>query len=319
MTTPIRIATRGSQLALWQANHVKDAIERALAAGDHRPVELVPIETRGDQIRDVPLAKLGGKGLFIKAIEQALLDGRGDIAVHSMKDIPADRELEPSLVIAAVTERADPRDALVSRKNLALADLPEGAHLGTASLRRMCMLKSARPDLRVSTLRGNVPTRLGKLDAGDFDAIALSAAGLSRLGYGDRIAEILAPDACIPAVGQGALGIQVRRADEALAALVRETLDHAADARRIAAERAFLSRLEGGCQTPMAAYARFEGESIAIDGAVGRPDGSELLRAARRGDPADAEALGADLADELLGRGAGTILAECIAAAEAAP
>lgn len=316
MKRVIRIATRGSQLALWQAHHVE---ARLLAHAPDHSIEIVPIETRGDQIRDVPLAKLGGKGLFIKAIEQALIDDRGDVAVHSMKDVPADRELEPALSIAAVSERADPRDALVSRGEVKLDSLPEGAHVGTASLRRMCMLKVMRPDLRVSTLRGNVPTRLGKLDAGEFDAIVLSAAGLSRLGFGERITEILAPEASIPAVGQGALGIQVRADDSELAALCREALHHDADARRIAAERAFLSRLEGGCQTPMAAYARYEGDELAIDGAVGRPDGSEVLRAARRGSPDDAESLGADLADELLGRGAGVILAECIAAAEAAP
>jgi hydroxymethylbilane synthase len=316
MSKRIRIATRGSQLALWQAHHVE---ARLRAAAPEREIEIVPIETRGDQIRDVPLAKLGGKGLFIKAIEQALLDGRGDLAVHSMKDVPADKELEPSLVFAAVTERADPRDALVSRAGVALDGLPQGAHVGTASLRRMCMLKSKRPDLRVSTLRGNVPTRLQKLDAGEFDAIVLSAAGLSRLGFADRISEILDPEASIPAVGQGALGIQVRADDQALAELARAALHHPADARRIAAERAFLSRLEGGCQTPMAAYARYDGDAIAIDGAVGRPDGTEILRGARRGSPDDAEALGLDLADELLARGADAILRECIAAAEAAP
>lgn len=316
MTAPIRIATRGSQLALWQARYVEDKLARA---APDRAIEVVPVETRGDQIRDVPLARFGGKGLFIKAIEEALVDGRGDIAVHSMKDVPADQELDPSLAIVAITARADPRDALVTRGGEGLADLRAGARVGTASLRRMCMIKARRPDLEVAVLRGNVPTRLAKLDGGDYDAVALSAAGLRRLGFADRIAEILAPSVSVPAVGQGALGIQTRGDDGELAEIARAALRDPDTARHVAGERAFLSRLEGGCQTPLAAYARYEDGELAIDGAVGRPDGSELLRGARRGRPEEAEALGADLADELLARGAGEILAACIAEAEGAP
>jgi hydroxymethylbilane synthase len=313
----VTIATRGSALALWQANTVRDALRRA------RPdwsVELLVIKTTGDRITDRPLARIGGKALFVKEIEQALLDGRADVAVHSMKDVPA--ELADGLHMAAVSERADPFDALCTRDGRGLDELPEGAHVGTASMRRMCQLLARRPDLRVSSLRGNVPTRLGKLDAGDFDAIVLAAAGLTRLGHADRISQRLEPPLCIPAVGQGALGIETRADDEEVSAVAREALHHARDAARVAAERAMLARLEGSCQTPMAAYARYAtdgSDELFVEGLVGSLDGARILRAERRGPAADAARLGEELADELIAGGALAIIEACVQAGDLAP
>ncbi|WP_428268514.1 hydroxymethylbilane synthase [Haliangium sp.] len=314
----IRIATRGSKLALWQAHHVRDAILKARPSWS---VELEVIKTQGDKILDKPLAKIGGKALFVKEIEQALLDDRADAAVHSMKDVPA--ELAPGLFMAATSAREVPNDALCTRDGGGLDALSEGARVGTSSLRRQCQLLARRPDLKISMLRGNVPTRLGKLDQGDFDAVVLAAAGLQRLGHGDRISELLAPDVCLPAVGQGVLGIETRAGDgdgdRELVEVVRQALHDPAEERRVAAERTFLARLGGSCQTPLAAYATYQGDTnadsgtIEVQGLCGRPDGSSILRATRTGPAAEAEALGRALAEDLLGLGAQEIIDACTA------
>jgi hydroxymethylbilane synthase len=310
MSRQITIATRGSKLALWQAHHVRD---RLIEAEPGLAVELEVIKTKGDKILDVPLAKVGGKGLFVKEIEQALIDGKADIAVHSMKDVPA--ELAPGLSMSAISTREDPRDALCARDGSKLADLPRGATVGTSSLRRMAQLKAQRPDLVIANLRGNVPTRLSKLGEGQFDAIVLAAAGLKRLGHADQISELLEPTICIPAVGQGTLGIETRADDRATADLARRAMHDEHDSRRTIAERSFLLALEGGCQTPMGAFATYKGDDLELRAFVGRPDGSEMLITTRSGPAADAEALGAAAAAELLERGAGAILAELIEAA----
>lgn len=307
MTDPIRIATRGSALALWQANNVRDALR---AARSDREVELVIIKTEGDRVTDRPLAAIGGKALFVKEVEAALLDGRAEIAVHSMKDVPGDVELAPGLHMAAVTERADPRDALCTANGGGLADLAQGAHVGTSSLRRACQLRARRPDLRISNLRGNVPTRLSRLDDGTFDAVVLAAAGLDRLGFSSRIGERLDPAICIPAVGQGALGIETRADDHDVTGWVYEVLNHADDADRIAAERGFLKQLQGSCRTPLAAYALLSGDEITLTGMVGKIDGTRILRGQRRGPRAEAEALGRALGDELLAQGAQALIDE---------
>ncbi|HTM22599.1 MAG TPA: hydroxymethylbilane synthase [Kofleriaceae bacterium] len=299
-----RIATRGSALALWQANHVRDAL-RAREPG--LEVDLVVIKTQGDKILDVPLAAVGGKGLFVKEIEQALVDGAADIAVHSMKDVPAD--LAPGLTMAAMSAREDPRDALVSAGGRRFAELPVGARVGTSSLRRQCQLLAARSDLRILTLRGNVPTRLRKLDDGDYDAVVLAAAGLVRLGHADRITEHLDPALSLPAVGQGVLGLETRADDAASIARVRAALHDADGADQVIAERAFLARLGGGCQTPLAAHATLAGPDLWIQGLVGTPDGTRILRAQRSGPRAQAADLGRQVADELLAQGAAAILA----------
>lgn len=307
MTRDIHIATRGSALALWQANHVRDTI---LAVRPAWSVTLVVIKTQGDKILDVPLSQIGGKALFVKEIEEALLDGRADVAVHSMKDVPP--ELAPGLHMAAVSAREDAFDALCTRDGRCLDDLPHGARLGTASLRRQCQLLARRPDLKVSMLRGNVPTRLGKLDAGEFDAIVLAAAGLRRLGHADRISQVLAPELCLPAVGQGVLGIETRAGDDELAVVLREAIHDADEACRVAAERAFLAHLGGSCRTPLAAHAVLRaGGELMVEGMCGRPDGTSILRATRAGRAADAESLGRALAEDLLGLGAQAILDEC--------
>jgi len=304
----LTIATRGSALALWQANHVRAALE----AGDSGlEIELLVVKTKGDKILDVPLAKVGGKGLFVKEIEQALIERAADVAVHSMKDLPA--ELADGLHLAAVSAREDPRDALCSRDGRLLADLPSGSCVGTSSLRRQCQLLARRPDLRIATLRGNVPTRLRKLDEGQFDAILLAAAGLERLGHADRIAEALEPNVLVPAVGQGVLGIETRIDDEATTGRVRAAMHDESAASCVAAERAFLLRLGGGCQTPLAAYATLAEGRLSVDGLVGRPDGGLILRGRRDGDERDAEALGIALAEELLDQGAQELIDECVA------
>jgi hydroxymethylbilane synthase len=299
------IATRGSKLALWQAEHVRDRLQSTRPGLE---VELLIVKTRGDKILDVPLAKVGGKALFVKEIEQALLDGRAQIAVHSMKDVPA--ELADGLHMAAVSEREDPRDAWISASGQPLAELPAGSVVGTSSMRRQCQILAARPDLEIDMLRGNVPTRLGKLDDGKFDAIVLAAAGLRRLGFGDRISEALEPERFVPAVGQGALGVETRADDADTTELVRDAMHHQEDARRVAAERAFLLELEGGCQTPLAAHASYLGDRLHVAALIGRPDGTEVLRAERTGAPDDAEAMGVELANELLGQGGKKILEE---------
>lgn len=299
----IRLGSRGSKLALWQAGFVQAEIEKNTG----RRVEIVRIRTTGDVILDVPLAKVGGKGLFTKEIEEALLAGAIDLAVHSMKDVPTD--LPAGLEIAAITKREDPRDAFLSNTARRFQDLPQGARVGTSSLRRQSQLLSVRPDLSIGQLRGNLDTRLRKMDEGQFDAIILASAGLRRLGWASRIAEILPTSLSLPAIGQGALGIEIRRDDEDTRAAIA-FLDDPETAAAVRAERAFLRRLEGGCQVPIGAFGRWEGGQIVLDGMVGRPDGSRIVRGSARGPAQEPEALGRRLAEELLGRGAGAILAE---------
>jgi hydroxymethylbilane synthase len=287
------IASRGSQLALWQARWVAAQLS---AAGHACRIEIV--KTTGDKITDVPLAKVGSKGLFTKEIEEALLDGRADLAVHSLKDLPT--ELPEGLVLAAVPEREDPRDAVVGRK---LADLPLGARVGTSSLRRAAQLRQLRPDLQVESVRGNLDTRLRKLDEGQYDAILLAAAGLKRLGWGDRIAEILPPEQMCPAVGQGALAIETRAGFEKVV-----LLDHADTHTAVVAERAVLAALGGGCQVPIGAYATVSKGHIRLLAIVAAPDGSRVIRAEAEGEAAQAAEIGARLAADLLQRGAREIL-----------
>jgi hydroxymethylbilane synthase len=299
---PLRVATRKSQLALWQAEHVAALLRRAHAGLE---VELVPMVTQGDRIQDRSLAAIGGKGLFIKELEAALEEGRADIAVHSMKDLPGD--LPPGLGIAAVLERADARDALLTGSGAALAALPRGARVGTSSLRRQAQLLAARPDLRITTLRGNVDTRLRRLDAGDMDAIVLACAGLIRLGLESRITARLDPAICLPAVAQGAIGIECRSADLRTLKLVT-VLNHEATRIAVDAERAFAHRLGGSCQSPIAAHARLEARHLMLDGMVAEPDGSRLLRDAMTGSIDDPAALGHELAERILAAGAGPLL-----------
>ena len=244
MTDVLKIATRKSPLALWQANHVRDAL---LARHPELQVELVTMTTQGDKILDTPLAKVGGKGLFVKELETGMLEGRADIAVHSMKDIPV--EFPQGLGLAVVLPREDPRDAFISNTFSSLADLPEGARMGTSSLRRQCQLAAKRPDLKILNLRGNVNSRLGKLDNGDYDAIMLAAAGMRRMGWEDRITELLQPDQFIPAIGQGAIGIECRNDDSRVLQLITDLGDETTTL-RLRAERAFNARLNGGCQVP---------------------------------------------------------------------
>ncbi|HHH35945.1 MAG TPA: hydroxymethylbilane synthase [Gammaproteobacteria bacterium] len=300
----VRIATRKSPLALWQAGHVR---ERLQAAWPGLAVELLCMSTQGDKILDAPLAKIGGKGLFVKELEQSLLDGRADIAVHSMKDVPV--ELPPGLHLPVIMRREDVRDAFVSNHHRAFADLPLGARLGTSSLRRQCQLRRLRPDLEVLSLRGNVGTRLRRLDEGDFDAIVLAAAGLVRLGEADRITQHLDTATCLPAIGQGAIGIECRADDNRINELIA-VLDDPDTHVCVTAERALNARLEGGCQVPIAGHAVLEGGRLRLEALVGRPDGSALIREQREGTPEAAEAMGRELAEALLGRGAAEILRE---------
>lgn len=300
----IRIATRKSLLALWQANHVKDRLEQL---HPHIQVELVPMTTQGDVLLDTPLSKIGGKGLFIKELEQAMLDGRADIAVHSMKDVPV--EFPEGLGLTVICEREDPRDAFVSNQYQSLDQLPAGAVVGTASLRRECQIRARRPDLVVKTLRGNVQTRLRKLDEGEYDAIILAAAGLKRLELEARIACLLSPDESLPANGQGAVGIECRLDDPELLALLAP-LDHAPTRLRVVAERAMNQGLQGGCQVPIGSYAELEGDKLWLRGLVGKPDGSQIIFDEITGLASQGEALGAELAKRLLARGADKILDE---------
>ncbi|MDF2447359.1 MAG: hemC [Moraxellaceae bacterium] len=304
MTDLLRIATRKSPLALWQAEFIRSELMR-LHAG--LQVELVTFTTQGDKILDTPLAKIGGKGLFVKELEVALLDGRADIAVHSMKDVPM--EFPEGLALLAIGEREDPRDAFVSNHFAALESLPEGAVVGTSSLRRQCQLRHQRPDLVIRDLRGNVNTRLAKLDAGDYDALILASAGLKRLGFQARIRTEIAPEYSLPAVGQGALGIEARAGDARVAALIAP-LDHAASALRVRAERAMNRRLQGGCQVPIAGYAELQGGELWLRALVGSVDGREIIRDELSGPRDNPEQLGEALADRLLAAGAGRILAE---------
>ena len=298
----LRLGTRKSALALWQAEYVRAAL---CARHPGLTVELVKITTEGDRILDRPLAMVGGKGLFIKELEQALFDRRIDLAVHSMKDLTV--TLPDGLHIAAVCEREDPRDAFVSNRYAALAALPAGARVGTSSLRRQCQLRALYPTLDVVTLRGNVNTRLAKLDTGEFDAILLAVAGLKRLGFGERIREALPITVSLPAVGQGAVCIECRVDDPETNRLLAP-LDHAATRTCVAAERALNAALEGGCQVPIAGYAERTGGALHLRALVGAPDGARVVRGERRGPENDAEAIGAALAHELLARGAKEIL-----------
>ena len=313
-----RLGTRGSQLALWQANWVKGEIERK---NPGLGVEIVKIKTTGDKILDVPLAKVGGKGLFVKEIEEALLSKRIDLAVHSMKDVPTD--LPKGLHLAAITEREDPRDAFIGRKQEAgskkpevenngkscLLNLPQGANVGTSSLRRSSQLLSLRPDLKISQLRGNLNTRLKKLDDGGFDAIILAAAGVKRLGWSDRITEYIPPEISLPAIGQGALGIETRTDDKETNALIA-FFDHSPTSISVRGERAFLRRLEGGCQVPIAAYGEVKDEKMNLIGLVASTDGKKIIKDSIAGTVDRAEALGVELAEKLLKMGAWDILKE---------
>ncbi len=299
----IRIATRKSALALWQAEHAA-ALIGALPAVDD--VELVPLSTRGDEVLDRSLQKIGGKGLFIKELEVAMAEGRADIAVHSMKDVPAD--MPDGFLIAAVLERANPFDALVSPAGMGVDELPDGALIGSSSLRRQAQLLALRPDLRIEPLRGNVNTRLAKLDAGQYDAIMLACAGLERLGMADRIGAALPPEQVLPAAAQGVIGIECRSDREDLVALLAE-LDHDTTRDTTAAERAVARRLEASCQSPIASYATLAATTLTLESLVATPDGKEVLRETISGARGDAEALGLELADRLLGRGAAELLA----------
>jgi len=305
MPSSITIATRESQLALWQAHYVRDALNRNYP---ELAVNLLGMTSRGDQLLDVPLAKVGGKGLFVKELETALLDGSADIAVHSMKDVPMD--FPAGLGLAVICEREDARDALVSNRYSNLDALPAGSVVGTSSLRRECQLRAARPDLAVRFLRGNVNTRLRKLDEGEYDAIILAAAGLLRLGFAARIAQYLPVEVSLPSGGQGAVGIEIRTADRTVADLL-QVLHHEATAQRVRAERALNRHLQGGCQVPIAAYAEHvgDGSELWLRGLVGAPDGSVLLRAEARGPAGDPEALGISVGEVLLAQGAGPIIA----------
>ncbi len=305
-TRTLKIATRRSPLALWQAEFVRAQLQRL---HPQLQVELVTFTTRGDKILDSPLAKIGGKGLFVKELETALLEGNADIAVHSMKDVPMD--FPEGLGLAVICEREDPRDAFVSNRFPNLAALPHGARVGTSSLRRQCQLHALRPDLDIVSLRGNVNTRLAKLDAGEFDAIMLATAGLLRLEFGERIRERIATDVSLPAGGQGAIGIEIRSDDARVRALL-QPLHHQPTAVCVRAERALNKKLQGGCQVPIAAFAELIDASntaqLRLRGLVGAPDGSVMLRAEGSGASDDPESLGERIAIELLQQGAGEIL-----------
>jgi hydroxymethylbilane synthase len=298
----LRIATRQSRLALWQADHVAALLRQAHPG---LKVELVPMTTQGDRILDRPLANIGGKGLFIKELELAMSEQRADIAVHSMKDVPG--ELPPGMILAAMLPRADPRDAFVSLRHKNFASLPQGARIGTSSLRRQCQLKHARPDLELVTLRGNVDTRLRKLEEEQFDAIILAAAGLTRLGLENRITQYFEPQDSVPAVGQGIIGIECRAGDTTNIEFVR-TLNDANAWQCCAAERAFARRLEGSCQSPIGGFATLQGDRLQLHGVIGSPDGRELYRGSTSGAVAEAERLGAALAEKLLQDGAEPLL-----------
>jgi hydroxymethylbilane synthase len=304
MTETIRIATRKSPLAMWQAEHVAAALQ-TLHPG--LSVEIVGMTTRGDKLLDAPLAKVGGKGLFVKELEQGMLAGDADIAVHSMKDVPVD--FPEGLHLAVIMDREDPLDAFVSNRFENLEALPQGACVGTSSLRRECQLTARRPDLRIEPLRGNVNTRLRKLDDGEYDAIILAAAGLKRLGFAERIRTRIDVTDSLPAIGQGAIGIECRSDDERVHALI-EPLHHTATAERVMAERAMNARLNGGCQVPIAGHAVHEADGgLYLRGLVGTPDGRRVLRAERRGAGSEAMAMGTAVAEDLLAQGAQEILA----------
>ncbi|MBK0093766.1 hydroxymethylbilane synthase [Erwinia sp. S59] len=297
-----RIATRQSPLALWQAQYVQ---QRLMAAHPGVQVELVPMVTKGDIILDTPLAKVGGKGLFVKELELAMLENRADLAVHSMKDVPV--EFPEGLGLVTICEREDPRDAFVSNLYNSIDELPQGAIVGTSSLRRQCQLSARRPDLIIRSLRGNVGTRLGKLDAGEYDAIILAAAGLKRLNLDDRIRQAMPAEISLPAVGQGAVGIECRLDDHELITLL-QALNHADTDVCVRAERAMNTRLEGGCQVPIGSFAVLEDNQLWLRGLVGSPDGHQMVVGERRGPRENAVQMGISLAEELLDGGARDIL-----------
>ena len=303
----LRIATRKSPLALWQAEHVADRLRQAHPG---LRVELISMLTRGDKILDSPLAKVGGKGLFVKELEQGLLEGRADLAVHSMKDVPVD--FPAGLDLPVILAREDPRDAFVSRHYAHPDALPAHARVGTSSLRRQCQLAARYPGWEIRSLRGNVGSRLAKLDAGEFDAILLAAAGLKRLGLEERITLALAPEFSLPAIGQGAIGVECRLDDARTRELIAVLNDPATQV-RVKAERAFNARLQGGCQVPIAGHALLDHDQLWLRGLVGEPDGSRIVAGEIRGPAAEAETLGAALAEELLERGADTILRRLLA------
>jgi hydroxymethylbilane synthase len=307
MTGVVRIATRRSPLALWQAEHVGQCLTAVHA---ELKVSLVPIVTEGDRIQDRALAAVGGKGLFVKELENALLSGEADIAVHSMKDVPA--QLPDGLRIGAVLRRADARDAFVSNENARLAALPQGARIGTSSLRRQCQLLRTRPDLELVVLRGNVETRLRKLDAGEFAATVLAVAGLERLGLAERVRERLSPRQMLPAAGQGVIGVECRAADPRIRDLI-VPLEDAPTRLSLAAERAFAGRLGGSCQSPIAGYAELDGKSLSLRGLVGSPDGKQFYEDRITGPAHEAASLGARLATRLMEAGAAALLAELAA------
>lgn len=299
----IRIATRTSLLALWQAEHVKAEL---LALHPSLDISLVPMKTQGDRLLDTPLAKIGGKGLFVKELETAMLEDCADLAVHSMKDVPM--ELPEGFVLPAILERADPRDAWVSDRYARLEDVPLHGRVGTSSLRRSVQIMAQRPDLEVLSLRGNVQTRLRKLDEGQFDGIVLASAGLDRLGLGERIRERMATDRFLPAVGQGAIGIECC-GDNAELVRILQTLDDADSRDRVTAERAMNHRLQGGCQVPIGGFAEREGDILWLRGLVASLDGKVVLRAEARRPRQEAQALGVAVAEDLLRQGAADILA----------
>ncbi|MDF2418639.1 hydroxymethylbilane synthase [Acinetobacter beijerinckii] len=298
----LKIATRQSPLALWQAEHIRFCLNELYP---DLTVELVKFVTQGDKILDTPLAKIGGKGLFVKELEAALLDGRADLAVHSMKDVPM--HLPENLSLAVICEREDPLDAFVSNQYSNFDELPLGAKVGTSSLRRKCQILQLRPDLEIIDLRGNVGTRLSKLDDGLYDAIILASAGLKRLGLADRIRHSLDPVVSLPAVGQGALGLECRENDHELLALI-QPLQHQETSICVRAERAFNAYLEGGCQVPIAGYATLVNAQLKIEGRVGSVDGKTLLKETLEGSADEAEQLGEQLAQRLLAQGAGELL-----------
>ncbi|MBC2714711.1 MAG: hydroxymethylbilane synthase [Desulfobacteraceae bacterium] len=302
MKSNITIGTRGSALALWQAEWIKSAIIRNHPS---LSVNLEIIKTKGDKILDVPLAKVGGKGLFVKEIEEALLNGRIDLAVHSMKDMPA--EIPDGLCIGAVPERETPNDVLISKHNLPLSELPDGARIGTSSLRRSSQLLNLRPDITIEPLRGNLGTRIKKLETGGLDAIVLAAAGVKRLNLEEKISEYIDLETLLPAVGQGALCIETRENDPDIHEIVSK-LNHRITHQVITGERAFLNRLEGGCQVPMAAFGSIKGSELTITGMVAEIDGSKVIKQVITGPITDAEKIGTELAERLIDMGAGEIL-----------
>jgi len=304
MKDNVVIGTRGSMLALWQAEWIKSLI---MELNPSLTVELMKIKTTGDKIQDVPLAQVGGKGLFVKEIEEAMMRGEIDLAVHSMKDVPT--VLPEELHITCITKREDPRDALISNKYDSLESLPEGATLGTSSLRRSCQIKALRPDINIVSLRGNFDTRIRKLDEGQFDAIILAAAGANRLGLTGRVKQYIGAEVSLPAIAQGAVGIECRKDDDFINSLLAP-LSHEESAICVTAERAALLKLEGGCQVPIAAHAVLEGGRLLMKGLVGSVDGSVIIRAEKAGDPKDAYDIGIALAEDLLSQGADKILAE---------